>query len=140
MCFISRPLLYLLLVLSGFPPVVLCAYSSYHEAAFVQFSINRHLGIPHQHRCGIPQGCPLSMLFITFLLLGWTRQMASFNIRARTLADDLFLSSTGTYALKSFVAAFNLTLSHMQDLGGRLSPHKSQLMATDEKHRSFLRR
>eukprot|EP00973_Karenia_brevis_P014276 1944423-Karenia_brevis.AAC.1 len=32
------------------------------EQARIYFSFAGHIGTPHRHRCGIPQGCPFSML------------------------------------------------------------------------------
>ena len=52
---------------------------NYHECYFIRFSINHHLGQPHQHRCGIPQGCPFSMDFVALLMRPWIMCMRENN-------------------------------------------------------------
>eukprot|EP00973_Karenia_brevis_P003449 475534-Karenia_brevis.AAC.1 len=76
-CFdqIIRPLLYMILSLAGFPAPVLTAYQNYHEHVWVYHSFNNNLGTAHRHRCGIPQGCPLSMVFVSLLLRAWIIQI-----------------------------------------------------------------
>ena len=100
-CFdqVCRPLLYTMLVLAGFPRHVLVGYFNYHEQASIHHIIKGCFGQPHRHLCGIPQGCPFSMLFITILLLPWSLQMTSMNVMPRTLADDLMLTVIGNKAL-----------------------------------------
>ena len=67
-CFdqVIRGLLYVLLLCSGLPATVVSAYSRFQEQTKVYNSIAGSLGQAHTHHCGIPQGCPLSMVFITF--------------------------------------------------------------------------
>eukprot|EP00973_Karenia_brevis_P076462 10622962-Karenia_brevis.AAC.1 len=95
-CFdqIVRPLLYILLQLAGIPTCVLHAYVRYHENVFIYNSFAATIGMPHQHRCGIPQGCPLSMLFVALFLRAWIAQMLTdFGLTPRTLADDILLTT-----------------------------------------------
>ena len=67
-CFdqVIRGLLYVLLLCSGVPASIVSAYSRFQEQSQIYNSISGALGQPHKHHCGIPQGCPLSMIFITF--------------------------------------------------------------------------
>eukprot|EP00973_Karenia_brevis_P021301 2929298-Karenia_brevis.AAC.1 len=53
--------------------------------------ISGSLGTPHKHKCGIPQGCPFSMVFISLYLRSWIQQMLSIHAEPRTLADDVLL-------------------------------------------------
>ena len=141
-CFdqIIRPLLYLIRVCAGFPHRVPRAYIRYHEHAVLHYIINGAVGQPHRHPCGIPQGCLFSMIFVALLLRAWLVQMRSFQVTARALADDLLVFATGSQALSKFAAAFQTTLQHMLDLGGRVSAPKSKLFASHHSRRDWLRR
>eukprot|EP00973_Karenia_brevis_P069399 9650728-Karenia_brevis.AAC.1 len=71
-------------------------------------------------------------------------QMRTLNMQARTLADDLFLTTkidnATQHSLHIFARAFNMTMQHLQDLGGRIAPHKSKIIATTTAHREWLKR
>eukprot|EP00973_Karenia_brevis_P064832 9005585-Karenia_brevis.AAC.1 len=84
------------------------------------------LGVPHKHPCGIPQGCPLSMAFISLYMRAWQLQMVHMKALPRTLADDLLLITKGPRALHLFQVAFASTIQHLQALGGRVAPAKSK--------------
>eukprot|EP00973_Karenia_brevis_P018017 2475081-Karenia_brevis.AAC.1 len=64
--------------------------------------------------------------------------MLSYSANPRTLADDLLLTTSGSRALTIFRHCFTCTISHLQDMGGKLSPHKSKLFSTIASHRSWL--
>ena len=100
--------------------------------------MNGALGVPHQHPFGIPQGCPFSMIFVGLLLRPWQLQMIALGAIPRTLADDLLLMAKGSRALHLFSFAFNATIEHLQDMGGRIAPKKSKLFATLTEHRQWL--
>eukprot|EP00973_Karenia_brevis_P037047 5107313-Karenia_brevis.AAC.1 len=76
-CFdqVLRPLLYVILLIAGLPSQVLIPYINFLENLKIYNGIAGSLGRPHGHHCGIPQGCPLSMIFISLLLRGWIMQM-----------------------------------------------------------------
>ena len=57
---------------------------------------------------------------------------------ARMLADDLLLLVRGSRALYGFAHIFHLTMVHLDDLGGRIAPHKSKIFATLGEHRAWL--
>eukprot|EP00973_Karenia_brevis_P003732 515577-Karenia_brevis.AAC.1 len=128
-CFdqVIRMLLYVVLLLAGLPHCVLSAYINYHENAFSYFVFNGMYGKAHRFVCGIPQGCPLSMLFIAILLRPWAKQIRVFSPQAkpRALADDILLLVVGPGALALFSQAFLITIQHLMDLGGGISAHKS---------------
>eukprot|EP00973_Karenia_brevis_P078718 10926234-Karenia_brevis.AAC.1 len=96
------------------------------------------LGAPHFHRCGIPQGCPFSMVFISLYLRSWISQMLSIHACPRTLADDILVTAKGSRALHIFHLAFDLTIRHLLDLGGKLAPGKSKIFASFASHRRWL--
>ena len=49
-------------------------------------------------------------------------QMSDLHAIARTLADDIMLLAKGSRALHILQVAFEATLIHMEDIGGRLAP------------------
>lgn len=61
---IPRTLLHALLFKAGIPLRVLQAYASYHRHSQYQFTLGDTLGEAHERLRCIPQGCPLSMLFM----------------------------------------------------------------------------
>ncbi|MCP3677941.1 MAG: hypothetical protein GY721_10250, partial [Deltaproteobacteria bacterium] len=90
-CFdqINRPLLYRLLSLAGVPEGVVRAYRCFQERVMVYNHLASGLGAPHRRARGIPQGCPLSMLFTALLLRPWIIEMQAGGAIPRVLADDL---------------------------------------------------
>ena len=68
-CFdqVLRKLLYTLLEIGGFPKRILDAYARYMSNLQIYNLVGGSLGMGHKHPCGIPQGCPLSMMLITYL-------------------------------------------------------------------------
>ena len=119
---ILRALLYRILQVAGFPMGILSAYQSYHENVNLYTSFHGSIGTPHKHRCGIPQGCPLSMIFISIMLRPWILQMREVSLRPRTLADDLMLTThictSPTNTPTRCAQGFNFTIQDLVDLGG----------------------
>eukprot|EP00973_Karenia_brevis_P076976 10689113-Karenia_brevis.AAC.1 len=118
-----------MLSLSGVPVAVLTAYINYHEQVLMYNSFAGNIGAAHRHRCGIPQGCPMSMCFISLLLRPWLLQMRSLGLKARSLADDLFVTVFDRY---------DMTITHLHDIGGKVAPAKSTLFALHLEHRAWL--
>eukprot|EP00973_Karenia_brevis_P063924 8885441-Karenia_brevis.AAC.1 len=139
-CFdqIIRPMLYVVLLFAGLPFQILTPYVNFIANLSIYNSISGSLGSAHQHKCGIPQGCPFSMVFVSLFLRSWIVQMISLGATPRTLADDLLLTTSGGRALHTFVSGFNATITHLQDLGGALAPSKSKLFSTLASHRHWL--
>ena len=139
-CFdqILRPLMYVVLAIAGLPPALLTAYINFQENMCVYNNMSGALGLPHQHPCGIPQGCPLSMVFISLYMRAWLVQMMKLQTLPRTLADDLLLITKGSRALHLFQSAFSRTIQHLQELGGKIAPSKSKVFATVASHRAWL--
>eukprot|EP00973_Karenia_brevis_P093347 12416940-Karenia_brevis.AAC.1 len=48
--------------------------------------------------------------------------MINSHAEPRTLADDIMLIAKGSRALRIFHNAFNKTILHLNELGGRLAP------------------
>jgi len=76
-CFdqLVRPLVYSVARIAGMPVRVLEPYERYMEELVVRNTIDKALGTPFSRRCGIPQGCPLSMMFLALVLRPWTLAM-----------------------------------------------------------------
>ena len=70
-CFdqIVRPLLYHLALIAGIPRRILFAYATFMELVLVQNSVAGGLGKLYRRKCGIPQGCPLSMVIIAAVMV-----------------------------------------------------------------------
>ena len=139
-CFdqIIRPLLYWLLLLGGFPPQLLVAYANHLEALQIHFSFASHIGQGHTHPCGIPQGCPFSMVFITFLMYPWHVLLKSLHVQPRALADDLMVVTFGNRALHRFQRGFSATLTFLSHLGAQIAHTKSILFSTVATYRKWL--
>jgi hypothetical protein len=131
-CFdeIIRQLLYALLEAGGFPVEVLTAYRSFHEACMFLNTIAGGLGIPHAHLCGIPQGCPFSMMLIAFLLHPWAAKMRAMGAQPRALADDLLVFATGPEHEVVFRRAYEATLEYIRDIGAKVAPAKCYAFST----------
>eukprot|EP00973_Karenia_brevis_P039592 5467371-Karenia_brevis.AAC.1 len=114
------------------------AYVQFQENAVIHNSILGCIGQGHQHPCGIPQGCPLSMVFVSLYLRAWMQQMTSIHAIPRSLADDVMLLARGSRALHIFQRGFEDTMSHLIDMGGRLAPRKSKVFSNVDAYRLWL--
>ena len=68
---IRRPLVYKLAVAAGMPPKVLRAYKNYLENLTLYNALAGVMGKPYRKKCGIPQGCPLSMVMVALIMRPW---------------------------------------------------------------------
>ena len=98
-CFDQIPfdLLLDLLIAGGCPGKIVKAYGNFHRDLIYHNSVAGSLGKPHRHFCGIPQGCPLSMTWIAFLLVPWVhavRQVNAFLVRSLTMSLSLLVACT----------------------------------------------
>ena len=140
-CFdqISRPFLYTMLSLGGFPTGVLKAYTAFQEETLVHNSIAGTLGRPHRRKNGIPQGCPLSMLFVAFLLRAWILLVQDIGGQARVLADDLMAYAAGDDHENLFKKIFDVTHEYLEDMGAKVAHKKSYTFSTSRTTRARLR-
>lgn len=120
-CFdrIFRPLLYLLLRISGFSPATFQAYIAYHEGLQNRFALRGSLGKPHTHKRGIPQGCPLSMLLVAFFLRPLAVYVDFMGASARLMADDVFIHVAGDEHINDLTRAFNDVLFFFDSIGAQ---------------------
>lgn len=130
-CFdqVLRPLLSIILSISGIPVSVLSCYASFQENVMLRFQILGTLGTPHKHPWGIPQGCPFSMCFIALYLRALICQMVSMGVTIRVLADDLLVTVFGENVLRLFFVGFEQAMQHIKDLGGVLLHLRSRLLS-----------
>ena len=83
---------FLISVLSslGLPAWFRHAYFEYHAHVRLRFKLAAGLGEPWTRDGGIPQGCPLSMMFIVALYLPWCRYLsAQVGVQPQLYADNL---------------------------------------------------
>ena len=74
----------------GLPGWFRHAYFEYHSSVRLTFKLAAGLGQPWTRDGGIPQGCPLSMMFIVALYLPWCRYLASQEgVQPQLYADNL---------------------------------------------------
>ena len=126
-CFdqLLRPLIYAVASAAGMPSRVLQPYQRYMEEMTVRNTISNSLGKPYVRRCGIPQGCPLSMMFLALILRPWTHSMQSVGVTPRILADDLMILTSGLNHTSKMHQAINKTHEILQDMGAKVAPKKS---------------
>ena len=72
---IVRPLVYVVLSLAGMPRGVLDAYRRYLENLVTYNVVAGGLGHGQKRRCGIPQGCPFSMMVVALIMRPWLVMM-----------------------------------------------------------------
>ena len=77
----------------GLPGWFRHAYFEYHAHVRLLFKLASGLGEPWTRDGGIPQGCPLSMMFIVALYLPWCRYLAAHGeegrVQPQLYADNL---------------------------------------------------
>ena len=74
----------------GLPGWFRHAYFEYHAHVRLQFKLASGLGEPWTRDGVIPQGCPLSMMFIVALYLPWCRYLsAQVRVQPQLYADNL---------------------------------------------------
>ena len=78
----------------------------------------------------IPQGCPLSMVFIVALFTPWCRYLESqASISPQLYADNLKCTS---YSVDSVLGAARYTVSYVHAVGQEASPSKCVLLSTSK--------
>ena len=74
----------------GLPTWFRHAYFEYHAHGMLRFNFAAGLGEPWTRDGGIPQGCPLSMMFIVASYLPWCRYLADQEgVEPQLYADNL---------------------------------------------------
>ena len=139
-CFdqICRPLLFAILWTMGIPIGLLQAYQAFLDNLVFINSLAGGLGRPHRRACGIPQGCPLSMLFIAAMFRPWLMLMNTIGIVGRILADDVMIIGFGNQGHQVFQDAYDNTHEYFADIGAKVSTKKCYTYASHADTRRWL--
>jgi len=108
------------------------------EHMLVYNTILGGLGKGYHRECGIPQGCPLSMMFLALLLRPWCIALEAKMVVPRILADDLMAFAEGRTHCNRIVDAINFTHKYLHDMGAVVAPTKSYIFSSDKGTRKFL--
>ena len=112
----------------GLPAWFRNAYFEYHAHVRLRFKLASGLGDPWTCDGGIPQGCPLSMMFIVALYLLWCRYLAAQQgVEPQLYADNLECVSSDPHLL---LRAARFTTGYVWLVGQEPAPSKCVLLST----------
>ena len=134
----SRPLIEVVLTAAGCPSRVVKPYIQCISNLNVYNSIGGHLGKAHQHPCGIPQGCPLSMMVLGLTMRPWILKCRTLNVTPRALADDILTLAQGYNHLQHTIIATEFTFRYLKDIGAKGAPNKSYTFSSCPTSRKYL--
>ena len=121
----------------GLPAWFRHAYFEYHSHVRLRFKLAAGLGQPWTRDGGIPQGCPLSMIFIVALYLAWCRYLgAQCEVSPQLYADNLKSVSGDTGLL---LRAARFTTGYVRFVGQEPAPSKCVLLSTSRAVRAEMR-
>ena len=121
----------------GLPGWFRHAYFEFHSHVRLQFKLAAGLGQPWTRDGRIPQGCPLSMMFIVALYLPWCRYLGShFCVQPQLYADNLKCVSRDPEVL---LGAARFTTGYVRLVGQEPVPGKCVLMSTSRTVRGHMR-
>ena len=114
----------------GLPAWFRRVYFSFHREVRLQFKHAAGSGAAWTRDGSIPQGCPLSMVFIVALYAPWCRHLESLvDIAPQLYADNLKCTS---YNVDSVLAASQYTVSYVHAVGQEASPCLCVLLSTSK--------
>ena len=112
----------------GLPGWFRHSYFEYHAHVRLRFKLAAGLGEPWTRDGGIPQGCPLSMMFIVALQLPWCRYLsAQVGVEPQLYDDNLKCVSRDPDLL---LDAARFTTGYVRLVGQELAPSKCVLLST----------
>ena len=112
-------------------------FDEYHSHVRLRFKLAAGSGQPWTRDGDIPQGCPLSMMFIVALYLPWCSFLGSkVGVQLQLYADNLKCVSRDPEVLLS---AARFTTGYVRLVGQELPPSKCVLMSTSRVVRSDMR-
>eukprot|EP00969_Alexandrium_andersonii_P040862 1791664-Alexandrium_andersonii.AAC.1 len=79
----------------GCPQRIIVAWQSMMQQLRIVNTLASGVGAPYARARSIPQGCPLSMLWLTALLAPLERSIQTHTTYLRSLADDLTVVARG---------------------------------------------
>ena len=108
----------------GLPDWFRKVYFSFHSQVRLRFKLAAGLGEPWCRDGGIPQGCPLSMVFIVALFVPWCRHLESLpDVKPQFYADSLKCSAERP----------------VRSVGQDVSPGKCVLLSTSKSVRKAMK-
>ena len=120
------------------PTRILKAYISMFENLKAHNAIAGCIGKAHTRSCGIPQGCPLSMMFVALHMRPWLIEMHRRNIAAMIFADDVILIANGEHMLRDFSEALETTHNYLHGMGAKVAPSKSLNFTSSKTAKAWL--
>ena len=134
---VDRTILDRVLSSLGLPGWFRHAYFEYHAHVRMRFKLAAGLGAPWTRDGGIPQGCPLSMMFIVALYLPWCRYLsAQVGVQPQLYADNLKCVSRDP---DSLLAAAQFTTGYVRLVGQEPAPSKCVLLSTSREVRHSMK-
>ena len=125
---VDRTILDRVLSSLGLPGWFRHAYFEYHAHVRMRFKLASGLGAPWTRDGGIPQGCPLSMMFIVALYLPWCRYLsAQDGVQPQLYADNLKCVSRDPGLL---LRAATFTTGYVRLVGQEPAPRKCVFLST----------
>ena len=125
---VDRSILDRVLSSLGLPGWFRHAYFEYHAHVRLRFKLASGLGEPWTRDGGIPQGCPLSMMFIVALNLPWCRYLAAqVGVQPQLYADNLKCLSRSPELL---LHAARFTTKYVRLVGQEPASSKCVLLST----------
>ena len=111
----------------------------YHANVRLRFKLACGLGSSWVRDGGIPQGCPLSMVFIVALYLPWCRALESIpGVRPQLYADNLkCVCVSGSPA--ALLSAARFTNMYISLVGQKAAPKKCVFLSTSKDVRSDMK-
>ena len=121
----------------GLPDWFRGVYYSFHSQVRLRFKLASRLGESWCRDGGIPQGCPLSMVFIVALCVPWCRHLDSLpDVKPQLYADNLKCSAARPRAL--FESAY-FTAKYVRLVGQDVSPGECVLLSTSRAVRKAMK-
>ena len=121
----------------GLPGWFRRAYFEYHSSVRLRFKLAAGLGQPWTRDGGIPQGCPLSTMFIVALYLPWCGYLSAMvGVRPQLYADNLKCVSGDPGVL---LRAARFTTGYVRLVGQEPAPCKCVFLSTSRVVRREMR-
>ena len=134
---VDRGILDCVLSSLGLPGWFRHAYFEYHAHVRLRLKLALGLGEPWTRDGGIPQGCPLSMMFIVALFLPWCRYLAAHGgVQPQLYADNLQCVSRNPDLL---LHAARFTTQYVRLVGQEPAPSKCVLLSTSREVRKDMK-
>ena len=109
---------------------------SFHGQERLRFKLAAGLGEPWCGDGGIPQGCPLSMVFIVALYVPWCHLDALPDVEPQLYADNL---ECGAERPRALFESARFTAQYVRSVGQDVSPGKCVLLSTSKSVRKALK-